>query len=392
MAIQKYVAYYYDSSNYVALSNVQEINLSIGRQRQLDQITASTGSIVMRYPNGYASPNTYLTPGRIILIQNETSTPYYVWTGKISNVQVEYGISYKSSVGNADYMTISLESNFATLGRMQGNNYAIPSARVSTQVDTYAAAQTGTLTAYFGPGLGIGSPVLDAYTVSTTWADYIANVCLTLNARIVEGAIYNQTAVVSPFGYGQNIDTTPTISFSDTTNNATNQVYNQINFSSFSDNYYTQVTVDPVSYAAQTSTDPTASAPYRTYQVNTINSSTGQAVDYANYLLANYSTKNAKIASFSCSGEAQNTFGLDQIGAPAGIALGGYNKFAPTVGMRVSVTFRGTTYYCVVEGVTMNATPAGSVFTFYVSGQDLNNYLILNNTVFGTLNDNRLGY
>jgi hypothetical protein len=56
------------------------------------------------------------------------------------------------------------------------------------------------------------------------------------------------------------------------------------------------------------------------------------------------------------------------------------------------VAFRGTTYQCIVEGVTMSASPASSSFTFHLSGADLNAYLILNNAVFGRLDFNKLGY
>jgi hypothetical protein len=42
--------------------------------------------------------------------------------------------------------------------------------------------------------------------------------------------------------------------------------------------------------------------------------------------------------------------------------------------------------------VRVTATPESSRYTFYLSGADLNNYLILNSTVFGTLNNNKLGY
>jgi hypothetical protein len=66
--------------------------------------------------------------------------------------------------------------------------------------------------------------------------------------------------------------------------------------------------------------------------------------------------------------------------------------FAYLVGSRVSVVFRGTTYFSIIEGVTVTATPESSRYTYYLSGQDLNNYLILNNTVFGTLDYNKLGY
>jgi hypothetical protein len=43
--------------------------------------------------------------------------------------------------------------------------------------------------------------------------------------------------------------------------------------------------------------------------------------------------------------------------------------------------------------VSVTATPAGASYTYYVSGADLNAYLLLDNTSgFGTLDNNRLGY
>jgi hypothetical protein len=70
----------------------------------------------------------------------------------------------------------------------------------------------------------------------------------------------------------------------------------------------------------------------------------------------------------------------------------GLTTFGFLIGARVSVTFRGTVYYSIIEGVRVTATPESSRYTFYLSGADLNNYLILNDTVFGTLDYNKLGY
>jgi hypothetical protein len=62
------------------------------------------------------------------------------------------------------------------------------------------------------------------------------------------------------------------------------------------------------------------------------------------------------------------------------------------VGVQTEVVFRGTTFVCVVEGVTMSATPAGARFTFYFSGADLNAYFLLDDLTRGTLDYNKLGY
>jgi hypothetical protein len=67
-------------------------------------------------------------------------------------------------------------------------------------------------------------------------------------------------------------------------------------------------------------------------------------------------------------------------------------SFARTPGVRTRVEFRGTIYQCIIEGVTMSATPAGARFTFYLSGADLNQYLILDDLFYGKLDSNKLGY
>jgi hypothetical protein len=76
--------------------------------------------------------------------------------------------------------------------------------------------------------------------------------------------------------------------------------------------------------------------------------------------------------------------------APSG--GGSRAQFGSMIGARVSVTFRGTVYQSIIEGITVTATPESSRYTFYLSGADLNNYLILNDTVFGRLDYNKLGY
>jgi hypothetical protein len=230
---------------------------------------------------------------------------------------------------------------------------------------------------------GVGDFLLSATTISGTWGDYINNVALSLNARVIdifEPAYPTRLELMfsSPF-----IIRDLSVNFSDTTNNATNQIYDQINFASYSDNFYTQVTVDPEVPAAQTV--QSGSSPYRSYTVNTINGTAGQALDYANYLLNNYKTPKVAISSISCLANAQNNMELDALGM-------GPIKAARQIGRRVTVTFRGTTYPCIIEGYSFSAVPGEARYTYYVSAADLNAYLILDNATFGKLDSNRLGY
>jgi hypothetical protein len=379
MAIQTYaVKYYTASTGQVALTNVVSINVNVGRQRQLDQYSTSTAEIVMRYPTGYASPIAALVPGTFIRISN-TATDLANFVGKISNVQLKFDMPYSGGVGNGDYLSIMCEGGLGQFGRKSGNNYAMPADILTGQLGD--VINETELVAFLDSG--VGDEALSATTVNGTWADYLNLAALTLNARLIDVLEIQyptrvETVFVSPF-----LVRDTAVNFSDTTNNATNQVYDGITFASYADNFYTQVTVDPEVPAAQTV--ETGSAPFRTYTVNTLNATTGQALDYANYLLNNYKTPKVAISSISCLANAQNTMALDDLGD-------GPDKCGRQIGKRVTVAFRGTTYPCIIEGYTFSAVPGEARYTYYVSAADLNAYLILDNATFGKLDSNRLGY
>lgn len=359
---------------WTTLTNVQEFLFYGGRPSQLDAYNAARMTITARYPNGYASPIAALVPGTYIqiLTPNVVGYPYGIY-GKISNVSVTYGIPYQNNVGNADYVQIQVEGAFAAAGRMQGNGYSMAANTLNGQMTT-ANTQTGLSIYCWAEG-----PQMAATTINGTWGDWINSSLVTINGRMCDFGIYPDTINLRPYYTAG----TCTVNFSDTTNNATNQVYNQIRFDALGDNYYTQVQVAPESYATQTKTNAGATIPYRTLKMNTLNSSTSQANDLATFLLSQYQTQRFAISQISCIAEAQNTFKLDTMG------LSGLQNL---IGARVNITFRGTTYPCLIEGVSITATPETSTYTYDVSGQDLNNYLVLNDAVFGKLDSNKLGY
>ena len=359
-----------DNMVFTALSNVQDISISIGRQRQLDAYNASTASVTLRYPTGFASPITDLVSGNFCQINNLTSGQF-LFLGVINNVDVSYGIPYAGGVGQADYVTFTVEGSFAALGRAQGEDYSMVADTLSNQIEDCAIASAINVQTQ-----STKTQAMAATTVSSTWGDWLNKVLVTINGRVHDALAAGVVVVLTPF------DTVVTsVGFSDAANNATNQVYDQINFGSYADNYYTQVTVDPENFAA--ATVETGTAPFRTLLTNTFNASTSQATDYANYLLANYDEQGQALLSISCLAEAQKSFELDAL-----VSTG------PTIypGVQVNVTFRGTVFPCIIEGVSITATPESSRYTFYLSGADLNAYLLLDNTVFGTLDYNKLGY
>jgi hypothetical protein len=361
--------YYNLGAGEVEITNVLQVTCNIGRRSPLDAYRANTATVEIRYPTGYSSPNAAYVPGteiRITTLQN--SLERQVFRGEIADVEVTYGKPYASSTGPADILTLTCESYFATMARAQGNGFALSADTLANQCNTIFGNfgfQVGTVS-------GFGSATNFAATIlNSTIGDWANLATLTMNGRMHDAGptvgliIFNQY-YKAPNLYGE---------FSDNGAVSTNK-YTEITFDSLADNYYTQTVVDPESFAEQRV--QTGAAPYRTYKVNTLNASTGQALDYANYLLATYQNPALAISSFRVflDDTALNpTFGCTDIGT------------------QVAVTFRGTTYQCIIEGAAFSGTPQGGVYaTYFVSGADLNNYLLLNNAVYGRLDFNKLGY
>ena len=366
----KYASTYGGLAAGTTVSNVQNIAINQGRQAQLDQYQAGTCQITLRYPTGYASPIAAFVPGQIIGVYDSDNiySGFELFIGRIADVEVDYGIPYGGGVGPADYCILTCESRYAEFGRVQGLGYSMAAGTGTAQL---AACQTQTGYNLTTVNWGSYNPSFAATTVNTTWGDWINQFVLTMNGRINENS--SGLGILTQYS-----TSTPSFDFSDVASPLSGiYPYQQIGFHSLADNYYTQVTVTPESYAAQTVSS--GSAPYRTYQVNTLNASTSQALDYANYLLSNYNTPTVRIASI---GYSQNTQ----------IAIQRFFPSTQYVGSAGTVTFRGTTYYCIIEGYSYNATPDQIFCTVYVSAQDLNAYLKLDNLVYGRLNYNKLGY
>ena len=76
MPLSYIVQYSTDNSTWTTLSNVQNININIGRQAMLDQYSASTASLTIRYPTGYASPIADMVSGTYIRIQRGYDSRY----------------------------------------------------------------------------------------------------------------------------------------------------------------------------------------------------------------------------------------------------------------------------------------------------------------------------
>lgn len=364
--------------SYTTITDIQDVSISGGRQALVDNFSATRCTITCRYPNGYVSPISGLVPGAPISVEmrNEPThtTTFGVFIGYVADVEVKYGMPFANDVGAADYLIITCEGPFARLARATGNGYAMPSEKIIDQT-TRANQQTQVDILY---GSADFSRVMSATTVDGSWADWLNQLVLSIAGRIRDSDPINVQS--------QNPDPSGS-TFSDSATPAAGDLpYNSIAFDSLAQNYFNQITVDPVSFATQTvSNIPIGESP-RNYTVDTYSGSDSQATDLANFYLSQFGTPTVGISQISFTFNALDTAALQS--AVREIFLVGFSP----VGKSFPVVFRGTSYLAVVEGFELSLTPASQTCTFYVSDNSLNNFLLLNSTVFGQLDFNKLGF
>lgn len=354
------------------LPDVQQISGFIGRRLIADNFEPSRMSISARYPEGYFNQNYALRVGTLIRVKRTGGT-YTMWTGSISNVTVQWGMPYDNTqtVGVADLVDIECEGALAQWGRTQGNDYAVTAGNIYFQLAAVAAA--------FGLNVGTTYPdtttqFLSASQISDSVANWLNTACATIGATIKDGAEDQRVGV-----YGRDWNGTLPVAFSDTANNSSNQVYDNIVFDSVSSDYFTQIELNTTAFGDVVVN--TGAGPYRTLRRTTFSASASQATDLANYLLGVFGDNGFGISEISCKSEAQNTWNLDL----------GYGWW-DIIGYYTTVTFRGKVFRCAVLGSAFTSTPFESRFTYYLADIGLIPFLTLDDQFNGILDYNKLGW
>jgi hypothetical protein len=158
--------------------------------------------------------------------------------------------------------------------------------------------------------------------------------------------------------------------FADTANvNAYYLEFDEVEFASSSDNYYTRVTVNPLGLAAQATNR--GAAPYVELDVDSYDYTTTQAKTLSQYLLGVFGSTDAELTSISATYNQQTKVS----GFTSAKTYNFRNLMRTYSPANVVVILRGTTYNAVFEGIEVNADPTDTRITVFVSGQDLNSYL-----------------
>jgi hypothetical protein len=368
------------STTFTTLPDVQNISISNGRRRQIDDYGVDQLTVESLFPTDWT-----VTPqlgDNIIAWVYTTAYPSYptynywkMFQGRITNVDIQYGV-----VSNEDSVTITAEGLQAELGRTQINAYAVASASTGLQVFDIADS-VGLYVGNAG-----GSSTGSAQTYTGNLKAFVDTEVRTEQGRLRSTATGPTTLDMGTLDFvGREAlltgaPTTPDWSDGTLVSPGEKYKYQQVKFKSAAEDFYNSVTVEPLGLASQTTTSGTT--PIYSYVADSYDVSTSQALSLAQYIRFKYDTTNSTPRELGFTISQQSTSGAVLL----------LNLVQSFLGLEVNIVLRGVRYFCVVEGVNITASPDDTRILFSVSSNETNDYLILDNAVYGKLDNNRLGF
>ena len=361
-------------------SLVESVNITRGRSRQLDQFNAGTATIAFNNVTQILNPS-------------NTSSPYYpivlprcpvqilangvpIYTGLITDWNLDYDIS------NQDMMYASCADNFTVLAN-QALNTVTPSvqtsgARINTVLDLTEINYQGARAIDTGSST-LGAFVIDQDTnclnylqlVNTSEQGYLfmsANGTLTFKGRSsvlnpVAGATFNTDGTGLPY---------------------------QTLINQFGDELlYNYIITQSDAGAVQTTSNAASIALYQSQQyalINLLNSTTTEVAGLGNYLLGKYQNPVLRFTGLSTQMSALST-------ANQNIVLGlDMTSICTVVKNFVAGTPATETQTLIVSGIAHNITPGSHIVSYTFESTDGNQYLTLDDAIFGTLDNNLLSF
>jgi hypothetical protein len=369
---------FYDGTNWVAIPNPQEMTWNWGKRTLTEPKSSSQATIVGRL--GTSFPSIKIGQLMQFKIDDTVKGGTVVFGGQLADLKIDYGI-----VQNLDTYEISIEGPWARAGRYIDDFVLTAGDTTAEAWENYTetlppVGQDGIfLFAFtsntFTPAASVGTKV-SAYTENTSLANVLQLIADTEVGRIVEKQLHDSTDQDLDLQLRQNLQQLPISTFTDVPANwGTAYQYDKLDFRALSDAYADRVEIDPVALPIAAAGSGT-----RTQRFATVDQTTQQAQDHAEYVL-NLLDALGEVP-YSIRAQAINQTEDDLI-----------DYFSQVInGYKIDVVFRGTTYAAIVEGGQCRATPDNVVGTLFLSGQDQNAYLILDDTTFGKLDENKLGF
>jgi len=361
-------------------SIVLSVNIRRGRNRQLDQFNAGTAQVVFNNNSRILDPlNTasiyypFVLPRSPIIIY-ANGTPIY--TGFVEDWDLDY------QNANQGRMFARCVDTFGTLANQQLNAFT-PSAQTSgLRVD---AVLDRPEVAYQGArSIGTGSSTLGAYAVSqdTNVLNYLQQVNTS-----EQGYLYTSADGTLTFK-GRSSVLNP-VSGASFTTNGTGIPYMSLVNQYGSELLYNYIVTQSPAGAAQTNSDSTSISLYQAQNYNLLsllNSTTTEVNGLGAYLLGKYRNPVVRFTGVSCelaaltSAQWATIFAIDLTSVVT--VQKDYNTGTPLTESQTLIT----------SGIEHRIVPGSHIVSYTFESTDGNQYLTLNDAIFGTLNNNLLSF
>ena len=359
-------------------SLVENVSITRGRSRQLDQFNAGTAVIAFDNASQVLNPS-------------NTSSPYYpfvlprcpvqilangipIYTGLITDWNLDYDIS------NQDMMYASCSDNFTVLANQSLNAVATSvqatGARINTVLDLSEINYQG------ARSIDTGSSTLGAFNISqdTNCLNYLQLINTSEQGYLFMSAngtltFKGRSSVLNPVA-GATFNT-------DGTGLRYQSLINQ-----FGDELlYNFIITKSDAGAKQETSDSASIALYQAQQyslTDLLNSTTTEVAGLGNYLLGKY--KNPVLRFTGLSTEMSALSATDQ-----NIVLNlDMTSICTVVKNFVVGTPATETQTLIVSGISHNITPGSHIVSFVYESTDGNAYFTLNDAIFGTLSTTNL--
>jgi hypothetical protein len=355
-------------SGLTLISNVQNIVISKGRVQVQDPFKSSTATVQGRDLDSL--PNIEIGDPIDISADDGFGNVFNAFVGVVADVQLNYG-----QVSNMDTWTIFCEDALARVGRSLTTstfNWASGITTGQAVINTVSNATGGAVT------VSVDGFVNESLVSSQSLPNTNALEILNQLATTEQGYLYAKSPSEIGFKLRSEIGQWFVAGdFSDNSLITINSVaiFDQVVFRSQADSYADEVVIEPAGLAAQTSgTGPRRSS------FKSFDQTTTQAQNLADYVLATLVVQDSVPSTISAISEVQ----LNNVAMTCAVEAG--------AGVRCGLILRGESYNLFVEGSTITATPDQTRFTLNVISSDALNFFILDSTIFGVLDTDRLGF
>lgn len=359
---------------------VKSINIRRGRNRQLDQFNAGTAQVAFYNATRILDPlNTsspyypFVLPRSPIII---SANGIIIYTGVVADWNLDYDLA------NQDIMYASCVDQFKVLANQSLNAFT-PSAessssRVTTVLDRPEISYQG------ARSISTGTSTLGAYAVSqdTNVLNYLQLITTSEQGYLFMSAngtltFKGRSSVLNPVAdatFGTNGSTIPYSSL-------VNQFGDEL--------LYNYITTQSPAGAVQTSSSADSIALYQFQQyalLDLLNSTTTEVAALGSYLLGKYQNPILRFTGLSTELAALST---TQQNTTLELDL---TEIATVTKTFVAGTPTSETQTLIVSGVDHRIVPGSHIISYTFESVDGNQYLTLDDSIFGTLDGNLLAF